>query len=108
MLASGATPAAESEAELEANRVAHDHVLGRKYGGYEEGTDDFAKCLDAMAKRRAEAAVETKAKRRPASSQSRALSTAENSACDTRSQVVNGGGRGPSNAHEGGVGTCGR
>ena len=88
---------------LEANRVAHDHVLGRKYGGYEEGTDDFAKCLDAMAKRRAEAAVETKA-----SSQSRALSTAENSACDTRSRVVNGGGRGPSNAHEGGVGTCGR
>jgi len=107
ILASPATPAAESEAELEANRVAHDHVLCRKYGGYEEGTDDFAKCLDAMAKRRAEAAAEAKAKRRQASSQSRALSTAENNACDTRSQVINGGGRGPSNAHETGVGSCG-
>lgn len=107
MLASRATPAAESEAELEANRIAHDHVLCRKYGGYEEGTDDFAKCLDAMAKRRADAAADAKAKRRQATSQSRALSAAENNACGTRSEVVNGGGRGPSNAHEGGVGTCG-
>jgi hypothetical protein len=98
---------AESDAELEANRIAHDHVLCRKYGGYEEGTDDFTQCLAAMAKRRADAAADAKAKRRQASSQSRALSAAENNACGTRSEVVNGGGRGPSNAHEGGVGTCG-
>jgi hypothetical protein len=102
-----AAQARESDAQLEADRVAHDHVLCRKYGGYEEGTDDFAKCLDAMAKRRADAAAEAKARRRESSSQARALSAAENTACDTRSQVVNGGGRGPSNAHEGGVGTCG-
>ena len=101
------TPAAESEAELEAGRVAHDHVLCRKYGGFEEGTDEFAQCLAAMAKRRADAAADAKAKRRQASSQARALSAAENNACATRSQVVNGGGRGPSNAHEGAVGTCG-
>lgn len=102
-----AASAAETEAELEANRIAHDHVLCRKYGGYEEGTDDFAKCLDAMAKRRVDAAAEAKAKQHPASSQSRALSAAESHACDTRSQAINGGSRGPSNAHEGGVGTCG-
>jgi hypothetical protein len=107
LLASQATRAGESEAELEANRVAHDHVLCRKYGGYEEGTDDFAKCLDAMAKRRADAAAEAKARRRQAASQARALSAAENNACGTRSQVINGGGRGPSNAHENGVGACG-
>ena len=105
--ASQGARAAESETELEAGRVAHDHVLCRKYGGYEEGTDEFAQCLDAMAKRRADAAAEAIAKRRQASSQSRALSAAENNACSTRGQVVNGGGRGPSNAHEGGVGTCG-
>jgi hypothetical protein len=97
----------ESEAELEAGRIAHDHVLCRKYGGLEEGTPEFAECLDAMAKRRADAAAEAKAKRRQASAQSRALSAAENSACSTRSQVIDGGGRGPSNAHETGVGTCG-
>jgi hypothetical protein len=107
MLASRTTPAAESEAELEANRVAHDHVLCRKYGGYEEGTDEFAQCLDAMAKRRADAAADAKAKRRKETSQARALSAAENNACGTRSEVINGGGRGPSNAHEGGVGACG-
>ena len=107
MSPSRAAHAAESEAELEAKRVAHDHVLCSKYGHYEEGTDEFAQCLDAMAKRRADAAAERKAQRREASSKSRALSAAENNACDTRSQVVNGGGRGPSNAHEGGIGTCG-
>jgi hypothetical protein len=101
------TRASQSDAELEANRVAHDHVLCRKYGGYEEGTDEFAQCLDAMAKRRADAAADAKAKRRKETSQARALSAAENNACGTRSEVINGGGRGPSNAHEGGVGACG-
>ena len=99
--------AAESDAELEANRVAHDHVLCSKYGHYEEGTDEFAQCLAAMAKRRADAAADAKANRREASSQARALSIAEKNACGTRSQAVDGGGRGPSNAHEVGVGTCG-
>ena len=107
MLASHPARAAESDAELEAQRVAHDHVLCRKYGGYEEGTDDFTQCLDAMAKRRADAAAEAKAKRRRETSQARALSAAEKSGCDTRSEVINGGGRGPSNAHEGGIGACG-
>ena len=107
IMASHTVPAAESQAELEAGRVAHDHVLCRKYGGYEEGTDAFAQCLDAMAKRRADTAAEAKAKRRQASSQARALSAAENNACDTRSQAINGGGAGTANAHEGGVGTCG-
>ena len=107
LLAAHPGRAAESDAELEAQRVAHDHVLCRKYGGFEEGTDDFAKCLDAMARRRADAAVEAKAKRRREASQARALSAAENNACDTRSQVINGGGRGPANAHEGGIGACG-
>ena len=107
LIAPRTAPAAESDAELEAGRVAHDHVLCRKYGGYEEGTDAFAQCLDEMAKRRADAAAEAKAKRRQASSQARALSAAESHACDTRSQAVNGGGAGSANAHEGGVGTCG-
>jgi hypothetical protein len=98
---------AESDAELEAGRIAHDHVLCRKYGGYEEGTDEFKQCLDAMAKRRADAAADAKAKRRQASSQSRALSAAENSACSTRSAAINDGGAGTPMAHEGGVGTCG-
>jgi hypothetical protein len=107
MLASHSVPAGESEAEAEANRVAHDHVLCRKYQGLEEGTDEFAHCLDVLAKRRADAAAEAKTKHRQASSQARALSAAENNACDTRSQVVNGGGRGQANAHETGAGTCG-
>ncbi|HEX5122786.1 MAG TPA: hypothetical protein VFV97_06025 [Rhodanobacteraceae bacterium] len=99
--------AAETDAGLEANRVAHDHVLCSKYGHYEEGTDAFAQCLAEMAKRRADAAAEAKAKRREASSQARALSAAEKNACGARSEVVDGGGRGLSNAHEAGVGTCG-
>jgi hypothetical protein len=107
MLIPPAVRAAGSDAELEADRVAHDHVLCRKYGGYEEGTPEFAQCLETLAKRRADTLADAKAKRRQASSQSRALSSAENNACNTRSQVVNGGGRGLANAHEGGVGTCG-
>ena len=99
--------AAETDAELEANRVAHDHVLCSKYGHYEEGTGEFAQCLADMAKRRADAAAEAKAKRREASSQARALSAAEKNACGTRSEAINGGGRGPSNAHETGTGSCG-
>jgi Skp family chaperone for outer membrane proteins len=95
--------AEESEAEHEANRVAHDHVLCRKYG-YEEGSDEFKHCVDVLAARRAEAKNEATAKRRDTSSKQRALSTAENSACDTRSEVVNGSGR--ANPHEGGIGTC--
>jgi hypothetical protein len=106
-LASSPRAAAETDAELEAHRVAHDHVLCSKYGHYEEGTDAFAQCLAEMAKRRADAAAEAKAKRREASSQARALSAAEKNACGTRSEVVDGGGRGLSNAHETGVGTCG-
>jgi hypothetical protein len=107
LMPSPAAGAAESDAELEANRVAHDHVLCSKYGHYEEGTDEFAECLVAMAKRRADAAADANAKRREASSQARALSAAEKGACGTRSEVVDGGGRGPSNAHEAGVGACG-
>lgn len=99
--------AAETDAELEAHRVSHDHTLCRKYGHYEEGTDEFAQCLADMAKRRADAKAEEKARRREASSQARALSAAEKNACGTRNEVVNGGGRGLSNAHETGVGTCG-
>ena len=92
--------ARESEAEAEANRVAHDHVLCGKYG-YEEGTDDFRKCLDVLASRRAESAA--KARRR--SVQEGHAANALNSGCDTRGQVINGGGRG-GNAHEAGVGGC--
>ena len=98
---------AETDAELEAHRISHDHTLCRKYGGYEEGTDEFKQCLEAMAKRRADAAADAKAKRRQASSQARALSAAENSACDTRSHAINDGGAGTPMAHEGGVGACG-
>jgi hypothetical protein len=107
MLSARPARAGESDAELEAGRVAHDHVLCRKYEGLEEGTPEFAQCLEAMAKRRADAAAEAKTKRKQASSQARALSSAENNACGTRSEVVNGGGRGSANAHEVGVGTCG-
>ena len=101
------TRAGETDAELEAHRISHDHTLCRKYGGYEEGTDEFAQCLAAMAKRRADAAADAKAQRRKEASQARALSAAENSACGTRSEVINGGGRGAANPHEGGVGACG-
>jgi hypothetical protein len=96
--------AAETDAEAEANRVAHDRVLCRKYG-YEERSDEFAHCLDVLASRRAEAASKAATDRRKASSQQRALSSAENSACATRSEVVNGGSR--ANAQETGTGTCG-
>src|SRR6476469_3097483 len=85
MPSSPAAQAAESDAELEASRIAHDHVLCSTYGHYEEGTDEFAQCLAAMAKRRADAAAEARAKRREASSQARALSVAEKNACGTRS-----------------------
>jgi len=96
--------AAETGAEAEANRVAHDRVLCRKYG-YEENSDEFAHCLDVLATRRAEAASKSATDRRKASSQQRALSSAENNACGSRSEVVNGGSR--ANAHETGTGTCG-
>ena len=95
--------AAETDAEAEANRVAHDHVLCRKYG-YEENSDDFAHCLAVLADRRAAAAANVSAERRKASSQQRAVSSAENSGCNSRDQVVNGGSR--ANAHES-AGTCG-
>jgi hypothetical protein len=98
--------AAETDAEAEANRVAHDRVLCRKYG-YDEKSDDFAHCLEVLANRRAEATAKVSTERRKSSSQQRALSSAESSACDTRGQVVNGGSRVPANAHEGGTGTCG-
>jgi hypothetical protein len=101
----GAAFAAETEAEAEANRVAHDHLLCRKYG-YEETSDAFAHCLDVLAGRRAEAAAKASADRRKATSQQRALSSAESSACATRSEVVNGGSRQAANPHEG-SGTCG-
>ena len=97
--------AEESEAQHEANRVAHDRVLCRGYG-YDEGTDDSRHCLEVLAQRRADAKAEEAAKRRQASSTRRALSAAENNACDTRSGVINGGARGPSHAHETGVGSC--
>ena len=96
--------AAETAAEAEANRVAHDRVLCKKYG-YEENSGEFAHCLDVLATRRAEAASRATTDRRKASSQQRALSSAENNACGSRSEVVNGGSR--ANAHETGTGTCG-
>jgi hypothetical protein len=96
--------AAGTDAEAEANRVAHDHVLCKKYG-YEEKSDEFAHCLEVLAGRRAEANSSASADRRKASSQQRAVSSAENNGCSSRSDVVNGGSR--ANAHEGGTGTCG-
>jgi hypothetical protein len=99
---------AESKAELEARRAAHDQLLCRKYGGLEEGTDEFAQCVATMAQRRADAAAARKEQRRQVSSQSRALSSAEGSACSTRSRIVNAGGGGGAMAHESGVGTCGQ
>jgi hypothetical protein len=101
----GIAAAAESEAAAEANRIAHDHVLCRKYG-YEEGSDEFAHCLEVLAQRRLDAKNDDAAKRREASTRQRALSNAEKSGCDSRDQAVSGGGRGPANAHEGGIGTC--
>jgi hypothetical protein len=98
--------AAETDAEAEANRVAHDRVLCRKYG-YEEPSVDFARCLEVLANRRTEATIKTSTERRKSSSQQRAVTSAESSACDTRRQVVDGGSRVPANAHEGGTGTCG-
>jgi hypothetical protein len=98
--------AAETAAEAEANRVAHDRVLCRKYG-YDEKSEEFAHCLEVLASRRAEAAAKASTERRKSSSQQRAISSAESSACDTRSEVVNGGSRVRANAHEGGTGTCG-
>jgi len=96
--------AADSDADAEATRVAHDHVLCKKYG-YDESSDEFAKCLAVLASRRASAAANASTDRRKASSQQRAISAAENNGCSSRSDVVNGGSR--ANAHEGGTGTCG-
>lgn len=95
--------AADSDADAEANRVAHDRVLCKKYG-YEETSDDFAHCLDVLASRRAEARATATGDRRKASSQQRAVSAAENSGCSSRDAVVNGGSQ--ANAHET-AGTCG-
>jgi hypothetical protein len=97
--------AAETDAEAEANRVAHDHVLCRKYG-YEESSDDFAHCLEVLANRRTDAVAKATTERRKTSSQQRAISAAESNGCNSRDQVINGGGRGPTNAHET-AGTCG-
>lgn len=97
--------AAAAGTEAEAGRVAHDRVLCRKYG-YDESGDDFAHCLDVLASRRAEAAAKASSDRRKASSQTRAISAAENSGCSSRDAVVNGGSRAPANAHES-AGTCG-
>ena len=97
--------AAETDAEAEANRVAHDHVLCRKYG-YEESSDAFAHCLDVLASRRTEAVAKATAERRKASSQERAISAAENNGCASRDQVVNSGNRMQPNAHEAAA-TCG-
>ena len=96
--------AADTGADAEANRVAHDRVLCRKYG-YDEKSDEYAHCLEVLAGRRAEAAANASTDRRNASSQQRALSAAENNSCSSRSDVVNGGSR--ANAHETGTGTCG-
>ena len=95
----------DTDAQAEANRVAHDHVLCKKYG-YDEQSDEFAHCLEVLANRRAEATATATTERRKASSQQRALSSAESSGCDGRSQVINGGSRVPANAHET-SGTCG-
>jgi hypothetical protein len=95
--------AADTDAAAEANRVAHDHVLCRKYG-YDEQSQEFAHCLEVLAGRRAQAAANVATDRRKASSQQRALSSAENNGCSSRSDVVNGGSR--ANAHEASA-TCG-
>lgn len=95
--------AAETDAQVEANRAAHDRVLCRKYG-YDEKSEEYAHCLDVLASRRAETAATAAAERRKASSQQRAVSSAENNGCNSRDEVVNGGSR--ANAHES-TGTCG-
>jgi hypothetical protein len=92
-----------AETEAEANRVAHDHVLCKKYG-YDESSDEYAHCLEVLAGRRAEAAASVSTERRKASSQQRAISAAESNGCSSRSDVVNGGSR--ANAHEAAA-TCG-
>lgn len=97
--------AAETGSDAEANRVAHDHVLCKKYG-YPEGSDEFAHCLEVLAGRRADAAAKGASDRSKASSQQRAVSAAESNGCSSRDTVVNGGSRGQANAHEG-AGTCG-
>jgi hypothetical protein len=55
---------AETAAQAEANRVAHDKLLCRKYG-YEEGTDDFTKCVNVLAERRHDAQAQKHAGNKP-------------------------------------------
>ena len=91
-IGSGPAVASESDAEKEANRVAHDNLLCHKYG-YENGTPELANCLDTLARRRADAAAEASTKKRQESSHQRAVSNALTNGCDSRSDVINGGSR---------------